>query len=140
MSSHLFVYGTLRRRGGADVEGKVAGIEYIGEGSMPGKMALVAEFPGVADDPENAGQVIGEVYRLANEAADFAVLDEYEDCRAHDQFGGVYRREQRDIRLMDGRIIQAWVYIYNRPMDAFPQIESGDFIRFMKENRTGSVE
>lgn len=137
MKELLFVYGTLRRGGGHDLERMFKDASFVGEGEFCGKMALVDYFPGVIDASEPGARVFGEIYELDGDGRSLAELDEFEDFRPDDPRAGVYRRERRRIRVKPGEWKDAWIYIYNHPIEQLRAIESGDFVRFLRESATG---
>lgn len=127
MSEFLFVYGTLRRQ---LIENQRVQYhaEFIAEASMQGRLYLSNGYPGVVDSTDFADLVRGEVYQIHNSSALFVILDNYEECSAMFAEPHEYRREQRQICLVDGRQFKAWVYLYNMDIRDLPQIVSGDFL------------
>jgi gamma-glutamylcyclotransferase (GGCT)/AIG2-like uncharacterized protein YtfP len=140
MKEVLFVYGTLRRGGGHELEKMFEDARFIEEGEFCGKMVLVDYFPGVIDATEPQAMVSGEIYELDGDGKSLMELDEFEDFRPLDPQGGVYRRERRRIRMKSGGWKDAWIYIYNHPIGQLRAIESGDFVRFLRESRQGLME
>ena len=127
MPEYLFVYGTLRRYLIQDPRLQHHA-EFIAEASMRGLLYLLDGYPGAVDSNDFADNVLGEVYRLRRSQALFNVLDDYEECSAKFAQPHEYRREQRLVKLADGRECQAWVYLYNWDVTKLPQIVSGDFL------------
>ncbi len=127
MAEFLFVYGTLRRQL-IENQRLQHHAEFIAEGTMQGRLYLVDSYPGVVDSTDFADSVRGELYQIHHSAALFAILDDYEECSAAFAEPHEYRREQRQIRLADGRKFKAWVYLYNWDIRDLPQIVSGDFL------------
>ena len=102
-------------------------------GDLRGRLFLVkdfpgADFPGAVDSSSSEDRVRGEVYELHDEPALLEKLDEYEECSPNDPKPTLYRREKRNVVLEDGRTVEAWVYLFNRPTDGLPRIRSGDFL------------
>jgi len=109
----LFVYGTLR----SEFENEYACLlrsqgEFVGRATVRGAIYRVEFYP--AYRPEPAGEVHGEVYRLRDPAATFAVLDEYE--------GDDFERVRVETTLGE-----AWIYRYRHELPAAARLASGDF-------------
>lgn len=126
MSEFLFVYGTLRRQL-IHNQRLQQHAEFIAEASMRGRLYLLDGYPGAVDSTDFADNVQGELYRIRRATALFAILDDYEECSAKFPTPHEYRREQRQVRLADGRQFQAWVYLYNWDVRHLVQIVSGEF-------------
>jgi gamma-glutamylcyclotransferase (GGCT)/AIG2-like uncharacterized protein YtfP len=123
----IFVYGTLRRASGHRAHERLArAAEPVGEGTVAGRLYLVADYPGLVAAPGESARVRGEVYRLIAPSA-LADLDRYEGCDPVDPARGLYRRARAEVVLDDGRKVAAWVYLYNRPVTALRPIASGDY-------------
>ena len=119
---YLFVYGLLR----SDVGGPMqpvfnAAARLVGRPSWPGRLYRVAEFPAAVASGDD-DYVIGELYELGEDAADLlARLDAYEEVPAD------YLRVLSAVSC-EGREIEAWIYVWNRPTDGLERIVSGDFL------------
>jgi gamma-glutamylcyclotransferase (GGCT)/AIG2-like uncharacterized protein YtfP len=112
---NVFVYGTLRR--GASNHELIRRSPCSGLGRTVEPYALyVGRYP-YAVRRERTIRIRGEVYRVDVET--MARLDELE------QHPEVYRREQVDIELDGGEILQAWLYFYPAP-EGEP-LPSGDY-------------
>ncbi|MDT8310142.1 MAG: gamma-glutamylcyclotransferase family protein [Methylophaga sp.] len=127
MSEFLFVYGTLRRHF-IQNQRLQQHAEFIAEASMRGRLYLLDGYPGAVDSTDFADNVQGELYRIRRLTALFAILDDYEQCSAKFAKPHEYHRQQRSVRLADGRQFQAWVYLYNWDIRQLAQIISGDFL------------
>lgn len=128
-TEHLFVYGTLRAGfGGAMARLLAAHGELVGEAGFQGKLFLVADYPAAIASSDPSDRVAGEVYRLISPPLLLEELDRYEGCRP-DPPGGEYVRSLAPVTLANGRALDAWIYLYNRPTDGLARIESGDFLR-----------
>jgi gamma-glutamylcyclotransferase (GGCT)/AIG2-like uncharacterized protein YtfP len=130
MINHLFVYGILRR----DFEGKrhpfLSDCDSLGEAYFSGKLYDLGAFPGAVPSDDLNDRVKGEVYRLHQPEAVLAKLDEYEGAIGADP---LYRRELVDIILENGKIIKAWVYVFNGDASGFQRIESGDYVYYLTQ-------
>jgi len=133
MKEHVFVYGTLRREGGHDLEKMFCDVRFVSEGEFSGEMVLVDYYPGVVDSEDPKAKVLGEIYEIEGDKKYFRELDVFEDFRPHEPRAGEYRREKRNIRLSSGVFMEAWIYIYNGPTHKLQKICSGDFLQFLRE-------
>ena len=99
--TRLFVYGTLRRNGGAThLLGETA--RFLGEATVAGRLVALGPYSAlVAGD----GEVAGEVFEI--DPAMLPRLDEYE--------GSEYRRELLGARLTGNEIVEAWTYVLRHP-------------------------
>ncbi|MBX6422092.1 gamma-glutamylcyclotransferase [Thermosulfurimonas sp. F29] len=99
----LFVYGTLRR--GQPLHYLLEGARFLGEGTVRGfTLYDLGEYPAVRPGAEES-RVRGEVYEI--DPGLFEVLDEVED---------EYERRTVPVELSDGRVLEAWMYIYRKPL------------------------
>jgi gamma-glutamylcyclotransferase (GGCT)/AIG2-like uncharacterized protein YtfP len=86
-----------------------------------GRLYRVAEFPGaVACGADEF--VVGELYELGGGAEPLL-----EQLDAYEEVPDDYLRVRSTVEC-EGRSIEAWVYVWNRPTDGLERIESGDFV------------
>lgn len=126
----LFVYGSLMReaRGpmGARERGRLeAEADYVGRGWVAGRLFNLGAYPGLIAAGIRDERVSGDVFRLAREAVTLAWLDVYEGIRPEAPGRAPYRRVIRAIDMVDGRRIEAWLYLYRGPGPRWRQIHSG---------------
>jgi len=112
----LFAYGTLQEARQRDTVLRGASTREIGRGSVAGTLYDLGEYPGLV--AEGAARVPGLLIELADEAA-LALLDAYEGVDE-----GLYARIRTPVRLDTGDEVEAWVYVYLRPVDGRPRIAS----------------
>lgn len=130
MPEHLFVYGTLRRdRAGTTHPLLVASTQFVGMAHCRGRLYRIADYPGLVPSTRPEDLVGGEVYKLDAPRALLPRLDEYEGCGPPFPRPTEYVRRLQDVRLDDGSVLEAWVYLYNRSAAGLLRIESGDFRR-----------
>lgn len=96
---HLFAYGTLRASAlDASTRPLLEGATLVGEGTVRGTLGRIGPYlvllPG--DD-----EIAGDVWQIRE--GSLAALDAYE--------GADYTRVEKDVRLGDGRVLVAWVYV-----------------------------
>lgn len=109
----LALYGTLMRGCGA-VEriGAAGGLRYEQACRIPGKLWDLGEYPGLTP---GEGEVAGELHTVL----DSAVLHSLD---AFEEQGSLYVR--RRLRLIEPPV-EAWVYVYRRPLADAEPIPSG---------------
>ena len=128
----VFVYGTLRRGGGAN--GMMDACVPYGIGELDGYDLFTWGVPGIQPTERLGAKVVGECYVVTN-PSDLADLDSYESE------GAAYRRTKVWVRLrtpqedgwaapanVAGLRVQAWVYEYLGSMDGSQHVENGDWI------------
>ncbi|MGD9810467.1 MAG: gamma-glutamylcyclotransferase [Sphingobium sp.] len=124
----LFVYGTLRR--GCDTahaHGLEEACDWAGPARVQGRLYRIAWYPGFVFDPL-AGWVTGDLLRMRDPAAVLAGLDLYEETGPGVAEPQEYRREIIEVERQ-GSPVEAWVYLYNRPVEGASLIASGDWLR-----------
>jgi gamma-glutamylcyclotransferase (GGCT)/AIG2-like uncharacterized protein YtfP len=117
---HLFAYGTLRRTAGHAAHELLARCStFVGEGVVSARMFDLGSYPGIVLSDEPADRVIGDVYLLAADCSEsvLARLDNYEGVGLEHPAPHEYVRQPVDVRMADGRSIEAWAYVL---VDAFP--------------------
>jgi gamma-glutamylaminecyclotransferase len=125
MHKHLvFVYGSLRA-GSWYHEAYLCGAELLGRARTVDKHAMYFSYVPYVYKNEPVSRIRGEVYAVAGPR--LARLDELEDHPT------VYRREEVEVELDNGKRVQAWMYFYpERPGRLIP---SGDFFDLGEEAR-----
>ena len=125
----VFVYGTLMRGFDHPMSRLLsAGADFLGPASCQGRLYMVAHYPGLLHSDDPADIVHGELYRLRNVVELMAALDDYESVGPGYEPPTLYLREMIAVTLADGRVHEAWTYIYNRPVDESKRIASGRFL------------
>jgi len=131
---YLFVYGTLKKDIGNDMYHLLAKhAKFIGEATWNGKLYMVEDYPGavISDDPSDI--VHGELYLLNNPNNILPSLDDYEECSDKFPKPTLYKRIKDNVRLINGNIINSWIYIYNMPVDNLVRIKSGNFTKSIQK-------
>lgn len=125
---YIFAYGTLRAQTArGDLLARFG--EYIGDGTIQGRLYEVAGYPGVVAADNPSAQVFGEVYRLRQPRIAWPLIDRYEGCAADSPRPHEFEREITPVLMADGRQIRAWVYFYQRETAGLKQIFSGDYLQ-----------
>ncbi len=129
---YLFVYGTLRRDGDEEMHGFLASYaEFVGRGSVAGRLYEVAGYPGAVLGGGPDDRVYGEVFRLRAPEGVLWVLDEYEGCSPDFAPPHEYRRIKVSVNMEEGHALEAWFYEYNHDVDGLRRIGSGDYVAFL---------
>lgn len=129
---HLFVYGTLRR--GVDRAMSRLLIQYAkftGLGTFQGRLYDLGTYPGIVPSVDTADAVVGEIYVLHDPDRILNWLDKYEDYTPDQPEQSLYLRRTVSITMSGNKSLQAWIYLYNRPIDGFRRIESGDYLQYL---------
>ncbi len=125
---YLFVYGTLRQQNKHTNDPILARYAtYISHATFQGRLYKVIYYPGVVPSNHVNDCVKGEVYRLHDPELGLSQLDLYEECDLSFNQPTEYVREIQPVRLSNGEIIPAWIYLYNWPTSKLEWIKSGDF-------------
>jgi len=103
--------------------------KYIGPATYQGKLYNAGAYPGVVPSLSSSDLVQGEVYKLLMPRLTLQTLDRYEECGADFPEPAEYIRTLQPIRMKDGRILSAWLYLYNRPVEKLHRLLSGDFLK-----------
>lgn len=125
---YLFVYGTLRRDSNNEMYKLLARhAEFYSDAWFCGKLFRVTYYPCAipSDNPED--KIYGELYKLKDPEFLMEKLDDYEECSDKYPDPREYVREKKLINTAMGNCIEAWIYIYNRPVNDLMQIKSGNF-------------
>lgn len=114
MKDLLFAYGTLQPElAFSEVADLVAKFRRVGFGSLPGSMYDLDPFRGAILDARSPRRIPGTVFQLPEEDL-LPQLDEYEGYNPDDPSGSLYLRELHPVLLDDGRMLNCWIYVYNR--------------------------
>ncbi len=128
---NLFVYGTLMTTAGAaQIGGQErarlhAAAVSLGPATVPGRMYDLGRYPALVEAGALNQRVHGEVLRLDDAPMIFTWLDSYESIDPDRPEASDYQRVVRQVRLVDGDLLAAWVYIFRRGLGTAPMIASG---------------
>ena len=125
----MFVYGTLMQAYDHPMARLLAEqAERVGEGSCCGRLYQIKHYPGLIESSDPTDRVFGELFRLRETKALLAQLDEYEGCGPSAPQPTLYIRAMRPIARAGQPDVDAWVYLYNRPVAGLKRIVSGRFL------------
>ena len=125
---YLFVYGTLRRKSKNEVSALLRkNATFMGLGTAQGRLYDLGEYPAAV--PDQREQIVGELYSIGDgkNAEILAVLDEYEEYNASNPEQSLYIRKKTQVKLDGQEGLNAWIYWYNKPVDAQRLIPTGDY-------------
>lgn len=125
LADHLFAYGTLRRAVGHAMHDVLAPQStFVGEGVVSARMFDLGSYPGIVLSDEPADRVMGDVFHLAPDSAEslLASLDDYEGIGSEHEPPHEYVRKVVDVRMADGRSIEAWAYVLVGSVPSRPRI------------------
>jgi gamma-glutamylcyclotransferase (GGCT)/AIG2-like uncharacterized protein YtfP len=115
------VYGTLKR-GEANhhllAEGRSA---HVADGYVRGALYDLGPYPALVD---GVGRVAVEVYRLRDDSL-LELLDQLEDYRPLDEAASEYLRRRVGVAVSDSGTLDAWVYLFNRPVAHLRPVPDG---------------
>jgi gamma-glutamylcyclotransferase (GGCT)/AIG2-like uncharacterized protein YtfP len=125
----LFVYGTLRRGSGTEMHRRLAAeAEFVSPATFRGRLFLVGDYPGAALSDTATDIVHGDLYHLDQPETSLDWIDQYERCGDRFPAPQEYIRRIAPVCLPDGSVRQAWLYLYNHPVEGFTRLSSGDFL------------
>jgi gamma-glutamylcyclotransferase (GGCT)/AIG2-like uncharacterized protein YtfP len=120
---YIFVYGTLRSDANSEMRHLlVRYAEFVSDATYRGKLYQIDYYPGAvpSDNPDDVVQ--GEVYLLHQADSVLPLLDQYEECGPEFPEPNEYSRRKQSVLLKDGRLVTAWVYIYNHSTEGLEPI------------------
>lgn len=127
---YLFVYGSLRRNFNHPMHDWLARYaRWMGNATFGGTLFSLGAYPAAVPSARPAERVKGEVYEVLDAGPLFAKLDDYEDFLPENPAASLYLRQIHEIELKNEQRVQAWVYVYNRPVVGLPWVASGDWAK-----------
>jgi gamma-glutamylcyclotransferase (GGCT)/AIG2-like uncharacterized protein YtfP len=116
MSEYLFLYGTLRPEDAPEgIRPAVEGLRVVGEGSLPGRLYDLGEYPGAVIDPAAEQRIYGTIFELPGDETVLRRMDVYEDFRSSEPEESLFLRVRQQVELASGGSLECWVYVYNLP-------------------------
>lgn len=130
---YLFVYGSLRKAQDGSLHTYLKErATFFDTATMPGKLYKIADYPAtVVSISKPANIVHGEVYCLLQPETVLQTLDAYEECSVDFPQPHEYQRAQQTITLSTGKLMTAWVYLYQHPVSRHKIIENGDYAVYL---------
>ncbi|HYR96136.1 MAG TPA: gamma-glutamylcyclotransferase family protein [Candidatus Binatus sp.] len=129
MTQHLFAYGTLLPgEAPPGIASRLAGLRPVARGTVPGRLYDLGRHPGAVLDASASGVVHGTVLRLPEDTALLAVLDAYEGFDSARPEQSLFVRVRAVVTVADDRMLDCWVYVYNRDPGGQRLLASGDYL------------
>ncbi len=121
---YIFVYGTLRCDVNSDMHQLLAKhAEFVGDATYRGKLYKIDYYTGAVPSDNPNDMVQGEGYLLHQADVALPLLDQYEEFGPEFPEPNEYIRRKQAVLLKNGRIVTAWVYIYNHSTERLEQIK-----------------
>ncbi|TFF39587.1 gamma-glutamylcyclotransferase family protein [Mucilaginibacter psychrotolerans] len=134
MPTHLlFVYGTLLQKDNEFGIYLKKHCAFLSAGKIKGRLYDIGEYPGLMFDA--AGYFIhGNIYSVDTDDV-LQVLDAYEGVGPLEDQPNLYQRINCPIVTNDGDK-NAWVYVYNLPVEGSPEITSGNYLEYIGQKKS----
>lgn len=130
MTEHLFVYGTLLRElVPEELRPLLTRARLVGRGSLPGRLYDLGPYPAAVPDDAADCRILGEVLELDDPETALPALDEYEGFDPITPHDSLFVRRRHAVTLAEGRVLDCWVYVYNRDPAGAALIPHGDYRR-----------
>ena len=131
MTKYLFLYGTLIQRDAPNKEIAriVRRLHRVGAASVRGRLYDFGDFPGAVVDPSSNSFVRGELVELPDDENILQALDKYEEFDSANPRKSLFIRSKVDIKMANGRMIQGWIYVYNKNPGDAPLIRGGNYAK-----------
>lgn len=95
---------------------------FVADAYVQGQLYDIGSYPGLIESSISGELVAGELYDVHNDEELLARLDDYEQCSAEYPEPWEYQRKKLSVRRDDGQWVDAWVYVYNWPVEHLPRI------------------
>jgi gamma-glutamylcyclotransferase (GGCT)/AIG2-like uncharacterized protein YtfP len=129
----VFVYGTLRRCIGGSMASFVQ--EHcvpVGNARFNGLLYDLGDYPGAVATRDPSANVVGELYSILPGRRDVLLreLDRYEGWDPKNAASEFVRRKL-PVTRDNGEVVEAWLYLFNRPIEHLQRIASGNYAEFL---------
>ena len=130
---HLFVYGTLRKQLVPGAEQSLLNqCRFVSKAYILGKLFEVKGYPGAVPSSDPMEKVSGELYRLPPGKQLLRQLDQYEECADSFPEPHEYIRQKLTVFIPAGKLVIAWVYVFNRETGGLYRIKSGNYLNHLR--------
>jgi gamma-glutamylcyclotransferase (GGCT)/AIG2-like uncharacterized protein YtfP len=128
VSEFVFFYGTLLPElVPAAMRDVVARLRFYGEGSSPGILYDLSQYPGAVFDKASDKRIYGAVFHLPADSRVLQALDRYEGYEPASSTASLFVRKLVRADLTTGSTIECWAYEYNGSPQGAPIIASGRY-------------
>ena len=138
INNKIFVYGTL-------MDGFLQKVlpdvnDYIKKkkkARINSRLFDFGEYPGIKQTTVKTKLVHGQIYELHPDYVNDVLvkLDDYEEYNPERKDKSLYIRRLTPVVTEDGTISKAWVYWYNKPLNGENEIQTGDYKKYLRQNR-----
>jgi gamma-glutamylcyclotransferase (GGCT)/AIG2-like uncharacterized protein YtfP len=132
MTHLLFVYGTLLQPGNGLAQYLISNSTYLNTGYIKGTLYDIGEYPGLVIH-EDSGLVHGSIYEIDDQT--LKQIDNYEGYGPDQDEPNLYIRVMQPVQTING-VTEAWIYLYNLPVDGLQVIGSGNYMEYIKQKKS----
>jgi gamma-glutamylcyclotransferase (GGCT)/AIG2-like uncharacterized protein YtfP len=132
MTHLLFVYGTLLQPGNGLAQYLISNCTYLNTGCIKGTLYDIGEYPGLVIN-EESGRVHGSIYEIDDQT--LKQIDNYEGYGPDQDEPNLYIRVMQPVQTTNG-VTEAWIYLYNLPVDGLQVIGSGNYMEYIKQKKS----
>jgi gamma-glutamylcyclotransferase (GGCT)/AIG2-like uncharacterized protein YtfP len=139
INNKIFVYGTLMDSIIKDALPQInMHIRKRKKGKINARLFDLGEYPGAKPTTIKSKEVFGKIYEVDPEYFNsvLVTLDDYEEYNPDKKEESLYIRKITPVTTEDGNLSKAWVYWYNKPINKKSEIETGDYKKYLKRNKT----
>src|SRR5438105_1922240 len=130
MADYVFFYGTLLpNHAPPEVANTVRGLKKVGRGVVRGRLYDLGQYPGLKLDSAAHTTVKGNVFEIPRDQKVLRVLDRYEGFRPTRRAKSLFVRRRSPVRLGRNRVLNCWLYEYNKNPSEAARIPAGRFRR-----------
>jgi gamma-glutamylcyclotransferase (GGCT)/AIG2-like uncharacterized protein YtfP len=127
------VYGTLLQPGNEFAAYLNKHCIYLKPAKIKGLLYDIGEYPGLTLGSDNLYWIYGKLYHIDEKA--LKLIDSYEGYGDKEEQPNLFIREEHTTSTADGEI-DAWVYIYNLPVDGLKSIPSGNYMEYLVQKKS----
>jgi gamma-glutamylcyclotransferase (GGCT)/AIG2-like uncharacterized protein YtfP len=133
MKHILFVYGTLLQPGNEFAAYLNKHCIYFKPAKIKGLLYDVGEYPGLIIKVDKPYWIHGSLYHIDEKA--LKLIDSYEGYGDTEELPNLFKREEHTLLTGDGEI-DAWLYLYNLPVDGLNLITSGNYAEYIAQKKS----
>lgn len=129
----LFTYGSLLSEYPSALSREIhRACGLLGPARIAGHLLDLGQYPALVYDPQAEGRVEGELLDLKADEQLLAFLDAYEGYDPRLPPGeNLYQRRRLPLEQAGGQApIEAWVYVWQGPSDAYPRIPHSNYLDY----------
>jgi gamma-glutamylcyclotransferase (GGCT)/AIG2-like uncharacterized protein YtfP len=127
----LYVYGTLLQKDNEFALYLQKNASFLGTGKFNGKLYDIGDYPGAIADKACEYEVHGSIFRLNEPEKLLKIIDDYEGYGPKQPTPNLFTRKLIKIETNNG-IVKCWTYLYNRPVEGYHLISSGNYLKYKK--------